>query len=122
MSSRSANIALFLVLLNASAAIVGLSLGPALGFSPTPGADGAIQEIVTQSQELTADRAGLDNFVSGTIAAAKLFVSLVSITVAAPRMFINLGAPPFITVLFSAPLYLITGLDIARVVSGRRTA
>jgi len=122
MSSRSANIALFLVLLNGSAAVVGATLGDPLGFQPTPGAGSAIEEIVTQSQELTADRSGLDNFVSGTIAAGQLFLSLIGITTAAPRMMLNIGMPPILTVLISAPIYLIVGLDIARVVSGRRTA
>jgi len=103
MSSRSANIALFLVLLNGSAAVVGATLGDPLGFQPTPGAGSAIEQIVSQSQELTADRSGLDNFVSGTIAAGQLFLSLIGITTAAPRMMLNIGMPPILTVTDQRP-------------------
>jgi len=119
---RSTNILVFLIVLNASATFVGvLPVAGDLGYQPTVGGGEAVAEAQDAGQQIQSERSSLDQFVGGIIAAAETLTTMLGVVVAGPRMLINLGAPAALVTLLAAPLYIVVGLDLLQILSGRQT-
>jgi len=117
---RSTNILILLVALNASALLVGFAgLGPALGYQPTVGGDDKIEQANQTAGDVDSDRGAFDSFVGAVISAAQQLFTIFEGVTAGPRMIINLGVPAPIVTALAAPLYIIVGLDLLQVLSGR---
>jgi hypothetical protein len=120
---RSTNIVIFLVLLNASAVFIGASgLGGDLGYTPTIGGDDQISDAEDAARDVSASRSALDNFIAGIIAAAETMGTIFGIVIAGPQMFINLGVPGPLVAFVAAPLYILVGIDVLQIISGRDIA
>jgi hypothetical protein len=120
---RSTNIVIFLVLLNASAVFIGATgIGNDLGYTPTVGGDEQIGEATDAASNVEASRSALDNFIAGIIAAADTMSTIFGVVIAGPQMFINLGVPTALVAFISAPLYILVGIDILQIISGRDIA
>lgn len=116
---RSTNIMVFLMLLNASAVLVGAIGMTDIGYVPEIGGDDRIDQANELGKNVESDRSALDEFVGGIISAADTLRKMFGIVVAGPAMLINLGAPKAIVAFFAAPLYALVGIDILQVISGR---
>lgn len=120
---RSTNIVIFLVLLNASAVFIGATpVGDDLGYSPTVGGDEQISNATDAASDVSASRSALDNFIAGVIAAAETMGTIFGVVIAGPQMFINLGVPGPLVAFISAPLYILVGVDVLQIISGRDIA
>jgi hypothetical protein len=122
MSLRSTNIVVFLVCLNAAAALMGATAFGQVGPAPEIGGDQAIEDARDQGREISTDRSALDQFVSGIIAAASSVSIIFEVALAGPTLFLNLGVPAPLVAFVAAPLYIIVGLDVLQVLSGRDLA
>jgi hypothetical protein len=117
---RSTNILIILVLLNSSAVLVGtLPVSGDLGYQPSIGGSEEITKAQSAGQEIKSERSSLDQFVGGIIAAASTISTMLGVVVAGPRMLINLGAPAALVTFLAAPMYVIVGLDLLQILSGR---
>lgn len=120
MALRSTNVLIALVLLNASAVFVGaLPVTDDLGYDPAIGGNDEIAEAQGAGESIQSERSSLDQFVGGIIAAATTITTMLSVVVAGPQMLINLGVPALVVTFLSAPLYILIGLDLLQVLSGR---
>lgn len=118
---RSTNILIFLVALNASAVVVGAAgVSDSIGYSPGIGGDDQIEQANSSLDTVNTEKAsGLDTFVGAVISAASTLIDVFGVVIAGPAMMINLGVPRFIVVPLAAPLYLLVGIDILQILSGR---
>jgi len=115
------NILIFLILLNASAAFVGQTdFAKQTGVELQIGGGDQIERAEQQAKNINVNRNGLDSFVGAIIAATSIMTTMVSVVVAGPAMLINLGAPAPLVVFIAAPIYVLIGLDIAYMMSGRQ--
>jgi hypothetical protein len=92
--------------------------------SPAPeiGGDAIIEDAQDQGREISTDRSALDQFVNGVIAAASAVSTIFEVAIAGPQLFLNLGVPAPVVTFVAAPLYVIVGLDVLQVLSGRDLA
>ena len=119
MARISINIAVFLILLNASSGFIMASgIAGDWGVQPSIGGDNAVENVEEKTSELNP-RAGGETLLGLYSAVTRTFKSLVGIVFAGPMMFNNLGVPEFITTFVFAPMYLIVGADTIYVLSGR---
>jgi|APHM01.1.fsa_nt_gi hypothetical protein len=118
---RSTNILIFLVALNGAAlALGGAGLTADAGFAPTPGGGDQIESANQTAGNIEADKGGaFDTFVGAVISAGSALTSIFSAVTAGPQMLMNLGAPAFVIVPLAAPLYILVGIDLLQVISGR---
>lgn len=116
---RSTNLVILLVLLNASAVMVGAIGLTDIGYQPDIGGDAEIEQAETQAETISTERSALDQFVAGVIAAADTVATVFGVAIAGPTMLANLGVPAPVVAFLSAPIYIIVGLDILQVISGR---
>jgi hypothetical protein len=119
---RSTNIVVFLVCLNAAAVMVGSTGFAEVGAAPEVGGGDVIEDARDQGREISTDRSALDQFVSGIIAAASSVSIIFEVALAGPTLFLNLGVPAPLVTFVAAPLYVIVGLDVLQVLSGRDIA
>lgn len=118
---RSTNILILLVALNVSATLIGVSgLGQEIGYQPTVGGDEQIDQANETATNVETNRGGLDSFIGAVISAGSALVTIFSVVIAGPRMIMNLGVPPIIVGAVATPLYILVGIDILEVISGRR--
>lgn len=122
MSLREAaiTVVLFLVLLNASAVAMNESgLSDNLGVNPNPGGDDEISSANESARNISAT-GGIGQTLFGALAAvADTFNSIGELIFAGPRMFINLGVPEYIVTFVFAPAYIIVGIAVADILTGR---
>jgi hypothetical protein len=118
---RSTNILIFLVALNASAVVIGaVGLGADLGYQPTIGGDAEIQTANESAANVEAQSdSAFDTFVGAVISAASTITTILGVVTAGPQMLINLGVPAFIVLPLATPLYILVGIDILQIISGR---
>lgn len=118
---RSTNILIFLVALNASAVVLaGAGLTGDLGYQPTPGGDDRIEQANQTAGDIDANKGGaFDTFVGAVISAASTLTTVFGVVTAGPQMLINLGAPAFVIYPLATPLYILVGVDLLQVISGR---
>jgi hypothetical protein len=117
---RSTNILIFLVALNASAVVLGAAgLSGELGYQPSIGGDDDIAEANQTAGDVSAERGAFDAFVGAVISAAESLITIFSVVTAGPQMLVNLGAPKFVIFPFSTLLYILVGIDVYQVLSGR---
>jgi hypothetical protein len=116
---RSTNIVVFLVCLNAAAVLIGATGFADVGAAPEIGGDGVIDNAEQRTERISTDRSALDQFVDGVITAAQVVGVVFEVATAGPAMFRNLGVPDVIVTFVAAPLYIIVGLDVLQVISGR---
>jgi len=118
---RSTNILIFLVALNASAVVVGaVGLGADLGYQPTIGGDAKIETANESAANAEAQSdSAFDTFVGAVISAASTITTILGVVTAGPQMLINLGVPAFIVLPLATPLYILVGIDILQIISGR---
>jgi|APHM01.1.fsa_nt_gi hypothetical protein len=118
---RSTNILIILVALNASAVLVGsIGLGAEAGYNPTVGGDDRIEEANQSASNVEGSGGVIDSFVGAVLNAASQLVTIFSVVVAGPQMLLNLGVPGPIVALVAAPLYIVVGIDLLEVISGRQ--
>jgi len=119
---RSTNIIIFLVCLNAAAAVVGAGLGGQLGVEPTVGGDADIENAGSNVTDATENPSAgaLSGTLLGFVSAAGSVISAIDqIIFMGPNMFINLGAPSILIDPFKVVLIFVFGFDVAEVLSGR---
>jgi len=116
---RSTNLVIVLVLLNASAVMAGAIGLTDIGYTPDIGGGDEIDEAQSTAETISTERSALDEFVAGIIAAADSVRQIFGIAIAGPTMLANLGVPGPIVAFLAAPLYILVGLDILQVISGR---
>jgi len=117
---RSTNILILLIALNASAVVLGAAgLSGDLGYDPSIGGDDDIERANATAGDVSAERGAFDAFVGAVISAAESLLTIFSVVTAGPQMLINLGAPRFVIVPFASLLYILVGIDILSVLSGR---
>jgi hypothetical protein len=119
MSLRTTNIVVFLICINSAAILVGATPIADVGASPDIGGGAEIEDARDQGREIATDRSALDQFVNGLIAAASSVSVIFEVAIAGPSMFLNLGVPAPIVTFVAAPLYVVVGLDVLQVLSGR---
>ncbi len=120
---ETSQIVIVLVLLNASAAFAGsTAVGQELGVQPTLGAEAEIQAANESAQVQEVSQTSEDELI-GAITGSVLnpIRDIFSLAFAAPIMFINLGANAALVSVFAAPLYIVVGLNIVSVLTGRDT-
>jgi hypothetical protein len=116
-------LAVFLVMLNASAGFITASgIGAALDINPSPGGGQTIEQA-NQSVGGTNFNSGGSDFptlIKAFISAAGAFVEVIKIvTIGGPLMLANLGWPNWLIGFLFAPWYLVSGLDLLYIVTGR---
>jgi hypothetical protein len=119
---RSTNIIIFLVCLNAAAAVVSAGLGGQLGVQATVGGDADIQQAGSNVTDATENPSAgaLSGTLLGFVSAAGSVISAIDqVIFLGPNMFINLGAPSILIDPFKVVLIFIFGFDVAEVLSGR---
>jgi hypothetical protein len=118
---RSTNILIFLVALNASAVVLGAAgVSQSVGYDPNIGGDAQIESANESVGDVNTNKgSGFDTFVGAVISAASTLTDVFGIVIAGPTMLINLGAPGFIVYPLATPLYLLVGIDILQIISGR---
>lgn len=116
---RSTNLLIILVLLNASAVMVGAIGMDDIGYSPEIGGGDQIADAESEARSLSTERSALDQFVAGVIAAVDTVRTIFGVVIAGPQMLANLGVPGPIVAFFAAPIYILVGLDLLQIISGR---
>lgn len=117
---RSTNILIILVALNASAVLVGaIGLGADAGYEPTVGGNEQIEEANQTASDVEGSGGVIDSFVGAVLNALGQLVSIFAVVVAGPRMLAKLGVPGPLVALLAAPLYIVVGIDLLEVISGR---
>jgi len=119
---RSTNIIIFLICLNAAAAVVGAGLGGQLGVEPTVGGDSKIEDAgadVTNATESPSAGALSGTLLGFVKAGGSVIGAIDKIVFMGPNMFINLGAPSILIDPFKVVLIFVFGFDVAEVLSGR---
>jgi hypothetical protein len=119
---RSTNIIIFLICLNAAAAVVSAGLGSQLGVEPQVGGDATIERAGSDVTDATENPSA--GALSGTLlgfvsAAGSVITAIDQIIFMGPNMFVNLGAPSILINPFKIVLIFIFGFDVAEVLSGR---
>lgn len=122
MALREAAIAavLFLFFMNGAAVMMEDSgLNDAMGVNPNPGGGDEIQSANQSAQNISAT-GGIGQTLFGALSAAADTVNtILGLVFAGPTMFGNLGVPAFITAFVFGPAYLIVGIAILDVITGR---
>jgi hypothetical protein len=116
---KSTRVAVFLLLLNASAtAVVQSGVANDWGVDPNPGMDEAIQDLEEAMGNIDPTNFGdtLFGLYTSVTSAVEVIFNFVFY---GPIMFQNLGVPDWATGVFFAPQYLFVGTDIVFVLSGR---
>jgi hypothetical protein len=118
---RSTNILIFLVALNGAAiALGGAGLTADAGFQPTPGGGEQIESANQTAGDIEATKGGaFDTFVGAVISGVGALTSIFDVVTAGPRMLVNLGAPAFVIFPLATPLYLLVGIDLLQILTGR---
>jgi len=117
---RSTNILIILVALNSAALLVGaVGVGQDVGYQPTVGGDSQIDDANSSADSVSSNRGAFDSFVGAVITAAQTLMTIFGVVTAGPRMVMNLGVPSAIVVPLAAPLYILVGIDLLEIISGR---
>lgn len=120
MSMRSVNLVIILFLLNASAGLmVASGYAEDIGISLTPGADEELNTAEDTAQNVSAGSSIGQTLFGLLAAAAKTANTIFTVIFIAPIMFQNLGVPTWITTFVFAPMYIIVGIDILQILTGR---
>jgi hypothetical protein len=120
MTRASIFIAIVLVSLNASAAVVTASgVGEDMGIDPAVGGDQAIADVQQLSQSLDPNTGIIESFVGMSIFAFDALGNVFSLLFVGPEMVMNLGVPVWAATFVFAPLYLIVFADGIYVIAGR---
>lgn len=118
---RSTNILIILIALNASAVLVGaVGLANDAGYQPTTGGGEQIEDANESASNVEGSGGVIDSFVGAVLSAVGQLVTIFKVVIAGPTMLANLGVPAPLVALVSAPLYIIVGIDLLEVISGRQ--
>lgn len=122
MTRITTTLLVFLILSNGAVTIMeGSGLSEDLGISIAPGISGEVNELTTLAKDGFQSSEGLGDTLFTLFAAAYSLVSLFMQSLwALPTMFLNMGFPAWIVVPLTAPLYLISTLEVLYVASGRQ--
>jgi hypothetical protein len=120
MGRASKQIAIFLILLTAASnLLIGSGIAAALDIAPSTQGQEAVDQATANASEIEPSQGGSETlfgiFTSGTTALVGTF----QIIFAAPRMFIFLGVPGWLTTFFFAPMVVIVAADTYHLLSGR---
>lgn len=117
---RSTQIVVFLVLLNASAAVISAGVGAAIGVQPAVGGDSTISETAGNAESVSASNSGQESdFVGGFLSAADFITELKNIVFFGPEMLRNLGAPNIIVDGLQSVVVFVVAFDVVEIISGR---
>ncbi|MEF8939623.1 MAG: hypothetical protein V5A22_07230 [Salinivenus sp.] len=119
---RSTNLVLFLICLNAAAAVIGVGVGAELGVQPQLGGSGEIASAEESVTEQTANTGGgaLEGTLLGFVSVAgDVLTAVENVIFLAPNMFLNLGAPSILIDPFKVVLGFVVAFDVAEILSGR---
>lgn len=114
-------VVIFLIMMNASTGLaVASGFANDAGVQPEACGFDALDDLENSVQQVTANN-GLGSTLFGVFAAiSSSFKSIWQTATAAPSMMQCIGVPAYITTFVFAPLYLITAVDFAYAMSGRR--
>lgn len=120
MSMRSVNIVVILFLLNASAGLlVASGFAGDIGIDIDPGADDEIDAAESPAQNVSTGSSISQTLFGSLAAGAKTARSIFTVIFIAPIMFQNLGVPTWVTTFVFAPMYILVGVDILQILTGR---
>ena len=120
MARPSTNIVIFLFLLNASATLLTASgVAGDLGIQPDPGADERIQATEQKMKELEASGGFGATLFLMYISITRVIEGVFGLLFAGPTMLANLGVPSWLLAFVFAPQYLIVGMDVVYLLTGR---
>jgi len=118
----STRIVIFLVLLNAAAGVMVQSgVANDWGISPTPGGGEAIEEANQTASEIKGSGGFGDTLFGAFAGAANAFGDIFGAATAGPTMLSNLGIPGWLVGFVFAPLYILIGIDLVFILTGRRS-
>jgi len=116
----SLKVTVFLVLLNASAGMIGqMGVAGDMGVDPTVGGDERIQEANQTAGEVQSGEGFGDTLFGVFASVSGLFGTVFSLVFAGPTMLANIGIPGPIVAFLFAPAYLLVAADVAYILSGR---
>lgn len=120
MSMRSVNLVIILFLLNASAGLmVASGYAADIGIDLDPGADDELDKANETAQNIQTGSSIGETLFGALAAAAKTVTTIFTVIFIAPLMFNNLGVPTWLTAFVFAPMYIIVGIDVLQVLTGR---
>lgn len=123
---RSANIVVFLIFLNAAAALfMACDPGPCIaqdtGVEPDVGGGEEIGQVTNESQNVESDVGGVSGtWIGNVVAGARRVASMFSVVYAGPTMLNNLGVPGWLVTFVFAPMYIVVALDVLSVFTQQR--
>lgn len=116
---KSTRVAVFLILINFSAAAVdGSGVADDWGVDPNPGMDEAIEDLENAMGNIDPSNLGTTLFGLYTSVTSSIKI-IFNFLFYGPIMFQNLGVPTWATSVIFAPQYIFVGTDIAYVLTGR---
>lgn len=119
--TRTANLVIFLILLNAAAGfLVASGWTEDVGVTPEPGGDEHVENTTNASQNVKPSGGLLGTLFALFNSVTKSFQAMIGIVFAGPLLLANLGIPNWVLGFFFAPLYFIVALDIIYLLVGRR--
>lgn len=122
MALREAAITAVIILfmLNAGAVLMeDTGLAADMGVAPEPGGEDEIDAANSSAISIRAEGGIDETLFSAFTAVADTFNTVFAVLFAGPRMLNNLGVPDPITTFIFAPMYLIVGIAVADIITGR---
>jgi hypothetical protein len=106
--------------LNAAVAfLASAGAADAWGVNMNTGLSDTVSQVQNSAQSISSGPVGLIEAATGmAVAAISLITDLLEIAFAAPTLLNNIGAPPFITAFFFAPLYIVVAIDMVAILRG----
>lgn len=114
---------LLVVLLNGATGIMAASgLSDDIGIEATTGVGTEIDSIQNDIQDaFSADTSVVESLILLFLELKDVFAVVIQGAFAAPSLFMNLGFPSWIVLPMFAPMYFVSVIELASVVTGRRT-
>lgn len=121
MTRITSTILVVMILANGSVTIMSASgLSEDIGVEVAPGVSDAMDDVVTEMKKGFSPNIGvIESLISMFVAGLRLFQVVVEGVFAAPSMLMNLGFPEWFVIPISAPLYLISTLELLFIATGR---
>lgn len=114
------SVLIFLVMLNGAAVLLEeTGTTDALGIAPQPGGADELEKANQSTSKVVASQGNYQTLFGSFVGAATTFLKAFNAIFAGPRMLINLGVPsPIVTFVFG-PAYIIVGIAVAQIITGR---
>lgn len=116
----STRVVIFLLFLNAGAVAIGQAgVAADMGISPVVGGDDAINQANQSASDISAGGGFAGTLFGLFTSAAGTMIDVFAVAFAGPTMLSNLGVPGWMVGFVFTPLYLLVGIDVIYVLTGR---